>query len=928
MNKSVVCENVKRSFGEEKPLRGVSFHLPKKGFFGILGSSGSGKSTLLNILGMLDVGYEGDVLILGKNPKRMSEAERCAFRLKEIGYVFQSFNLLELETVEFNLSLPLQSCYRVKKRRRLAKLRDALSLVGLDGYQKRIVNSLSGGEKQRVAIARAVINNPSLLLLDEPSAALDQENSARLFSILKKLSSRCLVLVVSHDVDLLSAYSDAILELDQGQIAAFSSKEGENSKECLPIRIPGKERAWPRLPFFSLLFHAWHILKRKKWRSLFTEGAIAAGLLGIGMSLYLSFSISDQIESSFASIVPENRIVMKEKAESVSPYSNVYSCSPESAEALVESFPDELLDYGSSFLMNFEEWFSDDNLVYALRGAEQISLLGFSARSFNDYQWLDLVDDGSFYPKRPSSMEFDEIVLGLPYPDMFQLCFRLQIERSFESLGDYLSDVPLPIVLRVSRLDYGFQDEQIFNLVSVYPSQKRTIAHLDHRWARSLFVDRMRFKPWNGADTPSPQAIYEVPYVEPRGDPSFFLSKARAKEKYKGIVFQKASSLFLGSLLEKGEATALRRLYLFSCDLLGPSWREIEEVSSFSPFLLGRDVLTPGGYFADTQSLIAGFLKHLVFTPSEEEAKTVVDSYSRLPLDQKDVPIELPGSCKDAGALQTSLPLRTIYGERDFNVGKAPLNYEEIGVSSALYRLWGQPDEIYVAAELEGEEAGDFYNRSFSLSKVKVTGVKESESEAIYLCSDWSADFLFLSAGADPFSLLPNGAIFQVDDAADLPTLLDELREAFPRFRFGSPSLEVSSAIESSLGYIKKVLVFFAAFAFLLSFLLSAIVLGIALKENGKEARLLYAMGADRKQLSKAFLCHILLSLGAALVSSCVSLLALEAAVGLYLAHSFGTPIRFRFSLLPLGGCLGCAGVFLLCFYVLISFRLRRSEIW
>ena len=928
MNDSVVCQNVKRNFGEERPLRGVSFRLPKKGFFGVFGASGSGKSTLLNILGMLDDGYEGDVLILGKNPKRMSESERCAFRLKEIGYVFQSFNLLELETVEFNLSLPLQSCYLVKKRRREAKIRDALSLVGLDGYQKRVVNTLSGGEKQRVAIARAVMNNPSLLLLDEPSAALDHENSSRLFSALEKISSRCLVVVVSHDVDLLSAHADAILQLDQGQIAGFSSKKEESSQKHLPVRIPGKERAHPRLPFFSLLFHAWHILKRKKWRSFFTEGAIAAGLLGIGMSLYLSFSISSQIESSFASIVPENRIIMKGKTETASLYSNVYSYSMASAKALVASYPDELFDYGSSFVMNFEEWFSDDNFVYALRGSEQIPLIGFSARSFNDYQWLDFADGDSFYPNKPPSMDFDEIILGLPYSDMFQLCFRLQIERSFESLGDYLSDLPLPIVLRLSRLDYGFQDEQIFNLVSVCPSEKRTIYHSDHRWAHSLFVDKMRFKPWNGSETPSPQAIYEVPYVEPRGGASSFLSKIRVEDKYKGIVFQRVSSFFLGSLLEKGDATDIRRLYLFSCDLSGPCWKEIEEVSSSSPFILGRDVLTPGGYFVDPQSLVSGFLKHLVFTPSEEEAKAVVDSYSRLPLAQKDVPIELPGFCKDVGVLQTSLPLRTVYGEKEFDFGKAPINYEEIGVSSALYRNWGQPEEVYVATELEGTEAGDFYDREFSLSKVKVTGVKENDVEAIYLCSDWSADFLFLSAGADPFSLLPNGAIFQIDEGADLPSVLSELRESFPKFRFGSPTLEVSSAIESSLGYIKKVLAFFAAFAFLLSFLLSTIVLGITLKENGKEARLLFAMGADRKQLSKALLCHILLSLGAALVSSCLSLLALEAVVSIYLARSFGTPIRLGLSLLPLWGCLGCSCVFLLCFYVLISFRLRRSKIW
>ncbi len=929
MNEGVLLSGIIRSFGDEKILKGISLSFPKRGLIGVAGASGSGKSTLLNILGMLDCHYEGKALILGKNPKVMSEKQRCAFRLTKIGYVFQSFNLLELETVGFNLRLPLTSAYRCSKFVKREKIKDALKLVGMEGCEKRTVNTLSGGEKQRIAIARAMMNNPSLLLLDEPSAALDKERAENLFGILRRISLSALVVVVSHDKPLLDRYSDDVYGMEDGMICSFQKGFAEKTKlNRFPIRTLVNARNTPRIPFSLHFFHAFHILKKRKWRSFFMEASIAFGFIGVGLSLYLSFSISSQLKSSFSTVVPENQIVMETKSENLSITSEAYSLSMETAASLVEDYSDDLLDYGLGYILNFEEWFCDDNSFSAVCGSEQIPLSGFSVRSINDYQWLDLPDSYSFYPSRPSKMAWDDIALGLPYSLMHQLCLKLHIERNFESLGDFLEDASLPVILRASHLDWGFQDEQIFNLVAVTQTKKPTVFHLNHRWARQIFIDKMNFKPWRKGDVPTPQSIYEVPYVEPRGSPLGIISKLRRDEAWGDLILERASSSFLGSLVDPGEQPFLSRLYCFSSDFVGPSWTMLYQIGENNPEITGFDIVSPGGFMASPKSLVSGFSRHLFFCPSKEEIEQAIDSYSRLPLAQKDNPIDLSPLCKDAGVLQASLPIRIVFGKQIPTQGRNPSSHEEIMVSSSLFALWGEAKEICVAGEITGEENGDYYNREFGLSSAKIVGVVEEEKETIYLPDAWSSDFLFLCLNMDPFSLQPTGAVFQVESEEAVPILLERLKKNYPQFEFGSPMLEVSSAVEQSLGYIKEILVCFAFFSFVMSFLLSGITLGISISENEKEGRLLFAVGANRGDIALGLFCHGLFSGVSAFLSGLVSLALLEIGVAAYLSHAFGVAFRFRFSSLPfLGMCL-CLTIFLSFIALLVTFRIKRKEFW
>ena len=184
-----------------KALRGIDLDFSSSEFVAILGPSGCGKTTLLNIIGGLDQYTEGDLVIRGKSTKQFKESDWDTYRNHAVGFVFQSYNLIPHQTVLANveLALTLSGIGREERRRRA---KEALEKVGLADQLRKKPNELSGGQMQRVAIARALVNNPEILLADEPTGALDSETSVQVMEILREIGRERLVIMVTHNPDL------------------------------------------------------------------------------------------------------------------------------------------------------------------------------------------------------------------------------------------------------------------------------------------------------------------------------------------------------------------------------------------------------------------------------------------------------------------------------------------------------------------------------------------------------------------------------------------------------------------------------------------------------------------------------------------------------------------------------------------------------
>ncbi len=198
-------------------LRGVSFSVQKNEFVALMGASGSGKSTLMNIIGLLDTASDGTYLLNGRNVSRLTDNERARLRNKEIGFVFQTFHLMPRMTALENVALPL--IYGGwDRRRRLQKAREMLERVGLGDRMHHKPNELSGGQKQRVAIARALVNDPFIILADEPTGNLDSQTSYEIMAVLDDIHrSGNTILLVTHEEDI-SRFAHRIIKLRDGKL--------------------------------------------------------------------------------------------------------------------------------------------------------------------------------------------------------------------------------------------------------------------------------------------------------------------------------------------------------------------------------------------------------------------------------------------------------------------------------------------------------------------------------------------------------------------------------------------------------------------------------------------------------------------------------------------------------------------------------------
>ena len=303
-------------------LKDISIRFRENEFVSILGQSGSGKTTLLNIIGGLDQYTSGDLLIQGKSTKQFKDRDWDSYRNHTIGFIFQSYNLIGHQTALSNVEIAM-TLSGVSKAERKKRAIEVLERVGLKDHLYKKPSQMSGGQMQRIAIARALVNDPKVVLADEPTGALDSETSVQIMDLLKDIAKERLVIMVTHNPELAQKYSTRIVQVLDGNILS-DSNPCEPTEETKQVDIQFTKT---KMSFITALVLSFNNLLTKKGRTLLTAFSGSIGIIGIALILALSNGVSDYVKK-----VQEDTLVSLPLTISEQNQSNLLATSPDLSE--------------------------------------------------------------------------------------------------------------------------------------------------------------------------------------------------------------------------------------------------------------------------------------------------------------------------------------------------------------------------------------------------------------------------------------------------------------------------------------------------------------------------------------------------------------------------------------------------------------------
>ncbi len=443
---------------EQIALDEVSLNLRDNEFVSILGPSGSGKTTLLNVIGGLDRYDSGDLIINGISTKKYKDKDWDSYRNHTIGFVFQNYNLIDHQSVLSNVELAL-TISGIKRKDRRKKARRALERVGLGDQVHKKPNQLSGGQMQRVAIARALVNNPDILLADEPTGALDTETSIQVMELLKEVAADRLVVMVTHNPELASEYSSRIVNIKDGKIVGDTDplEVDEESAAAPEHKNMGKSS----MSLLTALTLSFNNLLTKKGRTILTSFAGSIGIIGIALILSLSTGVNKYIvdiqKSTMASypILLESKtmdlsslIEMSNSAASADEISHdrdaVYSdgTALELESTLTTSFTENNLTSFKAYLddetSEIHKYIGENGIVYSYSPS-------FSAYTYDPDGLLVNTDGSNLYTSKASELVNTEVEM---YSEMgmSDAMLAMYITQNFEELlpgqgGDTISGI-------------------------------------------------------------------------------------------------------------------------------------------------------------------------------------------------------------------------------------------------------------------------------------------------------------------------------------------------------------------------------------------------------------------------------------------------------------------------------------------------------
>lgn len=893
-------------FGQSRVLDIEKLDFISNKFYALVGPSGCGKTTLINVLSGAITKYQGEVFVDNRLIKSLSENNRLRYRMSTISVAYQDSVLFEDLTVLENIDIKLDFYPALSKKRRLHRIVTLLKELRIYHLKDKKAKYLSGGEKARVNIIRTVVSDAKVMVFDEPTAALDDENTQLVFSFLRQLSSSHTVIVVSHNREMVGSFAHTIVDLSYGKVSSIiemgldlqSSKQGANLVLGLS-KQPNSAR------LFRL---AWNIFKSRQKRNMFATFTFTFSLSAICALLVLTSSISSGIKNSFALNYDENTALITYKK--TEPYPYRAGVNKEQALLLATRHNAKV---GTIYLDDLDQMFSDSNIVYFQNQHIKTPLTSFSLESFNHVVFIDELSLLDIYGYRKATLRDDEVILMLPVIQQAYLYDHLNLRKgeNLERLGEYLKSNETFIVLNVANNEWQFEDEQIFRLIGVTSGPCAGVVHSNGLFTETVLETKMLLP---GSVEISkkeeyPWTLKKIYTLYKKNNEAIIYHEVTNTH----VLLARASRLLVGDTF-LNETYYDNRLCLF---LKPQNYMTLSDEIDNNGFLLIRSGLT-----SYEQALMIGFSDNFIVGVSKEQVLEFV-SYDerRLVSDTKTL---LIGPRMANGHISLSLGDGLTFSLfESVNRGRSPVGLEEIVISTALYRHLFDEDfseqnlkSVFVAAPRMTSYAGEFVEKNYTVATIKVVGVVNNEKSVIYHSGFWPLLYYKDVIKVDPFSLIPVGIVTTNQAVIQTHSLNRDFIVSYPFRSF-------SDSIESSITQMINIIYLVAFSALIMSMIVVFLVLQTLIDDFYRHFSLLYLFGMSRNRVIKIGLLTVGIVMLLSLLSSWTATIVVEIVVS-RLIFTGGTILK---DLLPYGITLILALVGLIPGYILLFFRVKNLKL-
>ena len=909
------------TFEDKIVLENVNIEFPRNGLICICGESGSGKTSLVNAISSL-IDLKGSIKFDGIEISSLNDKEGANFRIKNIGFVFQDFKLFDNQSVEKNITFPLNILSNCQDKKKTHKCNELLRLCGLLDYNKRICKTLSGGEKQRVAIARALINNPKLIIADEPTGSLDEKNGEEILHLLKKFSSKALILMVTHDLDLAKKYADKIVHIQNKKLNMKNNKNESQNEESLVVSNKEKQKKSPTVPFGFALNHAMQSMKTKKIRSILSTMFMSMGLMGIGLSISFSNSISKDLKRAYSSLIETASISISKKQDKSQKIKNA---SYEDTKNLLDTYDVEReCECGVGYLNNFEEMFKDVNMFYLESGSKTHFLDEFSMRHINDVVTLD-VGDESYLPYSIHKMEDDEIALGLTIYQIRGICMNFGIEKSANALSNYLENNDVKVVIEVANMDWEYTDQQVFTLVGFTLSSEPYVSHTNRMFNKIVLEDNMRFPSTDNHDIKElPWILDKITYIATQNNYDF-IKTMREQNVTENYVFEVCNkNLFVNQLLDK-EPNEINYLIPYYAPKYKFNDKEIVYIESTSEYLRNPIIYNSSGYVNYPSNLISGFANRTYFSLSEDSLIETIENNASIEFQNNEKEDLKNGVIYSNFSNNFANPIKFDTDLTNISSGRAPIDMDEIVVSSGLLDTLKIDelghDYLYVSTAVkEINKRAGIFNREYVTNKLKIVGVIENEKNYIYHNEHWTEDFFLLQTGLNASGLIPTSISFSIDQDIDINPIVDRLKRAFPQYEIVNPLIEINESVDQLCSAISIFILCISFVSLIISLILLSSCTYLHIQDIKKEIALARCIGINVDESMKFLYGYTVYSSTFALIVSTIELTTVNFVILRLSAEILTLPFEFSMSFVAYI-IMAVAGVLICLFSSFISAR-------